>query len=404
MRGVLLTLALVGVAASAQVIDPNRPILLTGPDAYGSTLAESIDVAKLAAANGYNGISVGIGLRSMSDPNKISVSGVRTLTREALARGLKYICFRLDQVVPANQAWANKFNGGVIWNRLNRPPSGTWNTIAQMWQVARNVAADECVKAGKDPATSLIFVLTNEPGIGGAGGPCYDTWTTSRVYYNNFLKTGDQAQFLLAFPPELLGKPEGYIEPQFWAMLRYLRSRVSFKSKVFCVSFEGATPGQMPSTTGPDATWIYANCNGFGFTTFAPNAKAVYNSTTGALITPALTPAQCADGFRTRVNQTVAGLRTCPLLVNKQAIMTEYNLVLGRVPTGADSSVYRREVLRTGMSYPGLFGSAVHTAFSLSLLSPSGYEIFRRVFVNGVPTYPPYGSFAVGPNTLNELP
>lgn len=380
-----------------------RPILLTGPEAEGRTLPVAYETVNLATVHGYNGVSLGAGISRFQNPSNINLSGVRDLTRAAMQAGLSYVCWRLEVDVPNNQTWANAYNGGVLWPITTRPPQGTWPKIAEIWQTVRNIAAEEVVAAGKDPGKVLLFVLTNEPGLGGTNSPSYDNWSYSGFYYSLYQQTGIVDYFLLALPAEFLGKPEGYIEPAFWKMLRGIRRLVQFQAKVYAVSFEGAEsslPGQIASTVGPDAEWVYANCNGFALNMFTPNLRPNFDSLTLAMTRPALTPLQSGNAFRSRLTRLLTDLRANPILANEKVVLTEMNAALNRIPEYADPFPYRMEVLREGINYPGLDAAMMFTGITFDPAS-SIFQLFERVRVDGQYEIRPIGSQAVGPAYLS---
>jgi hypothetical protein len=391
--------------AGAQV-DLNKPILLTAPDAAGSSLPQAREVVQLAAQHGYNGISLGIGMARMTNPDNADLSGVRTVTRDAMQAGLKYVCWRLDVAVPNNQLWADEFNGGSIWPVGARPPQGAWEKIAAIWQSARDISAEEVTAAGKDPSKALIFVLGNEPGIGGVGGPSLGPWSYSGFYYNLFQATSDPTWFQMAFPADLTGAPEGYIEPGFWTMLRALTANVRFNAKTYCVSFEGAESslaGQVSSVTGPDAAWLYANTDGYALNIFSTNARKLFDSVTGTVTRATLTPAQGALAFKARLDKLLAVVKSNPILANEKVVLTEFNASAGRIPDFADAFLYREEMLKQVMSHPGLDGSMIYSAYATDPTTAS-LQLFNRTLVNGSLTITPVGSYAVGPNNLGRLP
>lgn len=383
-----------------------RPILLSGPDAQGSSLAASLDAVKLAKDSGYNGISLGIGIQRFSNPESIDLSGVRTVTRAAMDAGLQYVCWRLDVDVPNNQAWADYANGGAIWPVATRPPQGAWVRIAQIWQSARDLSAQEITAAGKSPSKVLIFVLANEPGIGGVGGPSLGPWSYSSFYYNLYRSTGDTQWFLAAFPAELLGAPEGYIEPGFWTMLRGIRGRVNFGAKAYCVSFEGADsslPAQLASVTGTDAEWLYTHNAGFALNVFGTNARKLFDSVTGTVTRAPLTPVQESAAFSARLDKVLGQMRQTPLLANEGVLLTEFNISTGRIPDFSDPFLYREELLKGVMAYPGLDGAMIFSAFADDPTANS-MQLFNRIFANGVYTIEPVGSNPVGPANLGLVP
>lgn len=396
---------LMSALSSAQV-DTTRPILLTGPEAFGSSLQQAQEVVQLAAKNGYNGVSLGIGIERMSDPNAIDLSGVRTVTRAAMQAGLKYICWRLDVDVPNNQPWADACNGGAIWPIATRPPQGAWARIAGIWQQARDVSAAEMAADGVDPSTGLIFVMVDEPGIGGVGGPSLGPWSVSGFYYNLFLATGDPTWFTVAFPAELAGAPEGNIEPGFWTMLRGIRSLVNFGAKNYCVSFEGAEaslPNQVASVTGADAEWVYSNSDGFALNIFGLNARKTFDSISFTFTRANLTPVQEAAGWKSRLDKLLAMIRVNPILANEHVVLTEFNVSTGRLPDLADYFPYREEILKQAMSYPNLDAAMIFSAYSTDP-STASMQLFNRVVTNGVVTITPLGSQPVGPANLGLVP
>lgn len=407
MRVLAVGFALFALASGAFAqIDPNRPILLTGPDARGSSLVQAREVVQLAAAHGYNGVSVGVGMSRISNPTTIDYSGVKAITKDAMAAGLKYVCFRLDIDIPNNQAWADEFNGGDVWPIATRPPEATWPKIAQIWQGVRDTAAAEVTAVGKDPSTALIFVLGNEPGIGGVGAPSLGPWSYSGFFYSLYQQTGDPTWFLVAFPQELLGQPEGYIDPGYWTMLRGVRSRVNFGAKNYCVSFEGfegSLPGQINSVTGPDAQWLYVNTSGFGINIFGTNARPTNDSITGVFTRASLTPVQEATAFLARLDKLVAIIRANPILANSPMILTEFNISVGRIPILADPFQYRESLLKATMAYPGAEGAAMFSAYADDPTSAS-FQLFNRTIVNGSVVTQPVGSGPVGPAYIGSVP
>jgi len=398
-----LTLSAIAAASYAQI---TRPILLTGPDAQGSSLQQAQEVVQLAAQHGYNGISMGIGMDRMTNPSIIDVSGVQAVTHAAMVSGLKYICWRLDMNIPNNQAWGDAFNGGEIWPIGARPPASTWPRIAAIWQAVKDASAQQIIADGGDPNKVLIFVLGNEPGIGGVGSASLDAWSFSGFYYSLFQSTGDPQWFLIAFPEEFLGQPEGYIEPGYWTMLRAIRNAVKFGGKTYCVSFEGAEaslPGQIASVTGDDAAWVYANTYGFAINIFGTNARKQTDSITGTTSRAPLTPVQEAAAYATRVDKLLAICKANPILANERVLITEFNISSGRVPDFVDPFPYREEILKQGMNYPGIDGAMIFTAYA-SDLTTNGMQLFNRVVVNGAVTITPVGSNPVGPKYVNLVP
>lgn len=403
--GIGAVLGVLAACASAQ-IDPNRPILLSGPDARGSSLVQAREVVQLAAAHGYNGVSVGVGMSRISNPTTIDLSGVRTVTKDAMLAGLKYVCFRLDIDIPNNQAWADEFNGGDAWPISTRPPEATWPKIAQIWQGVRDTAASEVTAAGKDPSTALIFIMGNEPGIGGVGAPSLGPWSYSGFFYSLYQQTGDPTWFLVAFPQELLGQPEGYIDPGYWTMMRAIRSQVNFNAKNYCVSFEGfegSLPGQIGSVTGPDAAWLYANTSGFGLNAFGVNARPTNDSITGVFTRASLTPVQSNVAFLARLDKIFGIIRGNAILANTPAILTEFNISVGRIPLLADPFQYRESMLKGTMSYPGIDGAMMFSAYADDPTSAS-FQLFNRTVVNGSVVIQPAGSGPVGPAYLGSVP
>lgn len=407
MKALVVGVTLLAVCASGWAqVNTTRPILLTGPVAFGASLPQAQEVVQLAAQHGYNGVSLGIGIERMADPNNIDLSGVQAITHAAMQAGLKYICWRLDVDVPNNQLWADACNGGTIWPIATRPPSGAWSRIAAIWQQARDTSAAEMTANGVNPSRGLIFVLVDEPGIGGVGGPSLGPWSTSGFYYNLFLATGDPTWFTVAFPAELAGAPQGYIEPGFWTMLRGVRSLVKFGCKTYCLSFEGSEaslPNQVASVTGPDAQWVYANTYGFAINVFGPNSRRTFDSISFTFTRANLTPVQEAAAWKTRLDKLLAMVRVNPILANKRVVLTEFNVSTGRLPDLADYFPYREEILKQAMSYPNMDASMIFAAYSTDPATAS-MQLFNRVVTNGVVSITPVGSNAVGPAYLNLVP
>lgn len=388
----LLALGLFGLAPLG-ACQSARQIYLTAPDAEGKTLAPAIEVTRLAAQHGYNGVSLGIGIQRFDDPAHVDLSGVKAVTRAAMQAKLKYICWRLDLKIPATQAWANKYNGGRLWELPNRPPEGTWPRISQIWQAARDASAAECKKAGRDPSQVLSFVLTNEPGIGGLGGPSKGAWSVVGKQYSRYQKSHDKDDFLAVFPEWAWGKPEGAIEPGFWKMLRALRRPLKLNARTYAVSYEGAESSiaaQSSSTSGADAQWVLANSNGVALNMFSPEANPKHGEP--------LAPAQAALAFAQRLRSVLSVLRSNPLLAKERVLLTEFNISLPRIPQGGDPFLYRMHLLRTVMGYPGIDGGAMFTAYSRDPTSTS-FPLFKR---EGS-VYEPIGSHAVGPAYLGMI-
>jgi hypothetical protein len=396
--------SLIAAISTAQ-LSP-RPILLTGPEAQGASLQQAEEVIQLAAKHGYNGVAFGGGVGRVNDPTFVDVSGIQTATHLAMTSGLKYICWRLDVDIPNNQAWADAYNGGDTWQIQTRPVSSTWTRIAQIWQAIRNASAQQIVADGGDPNKVLIFVLGNEPGIGGTGSASLGPWGTSGFYYSLFQSTGDPTWFLVAFPPELEGQPEGYIEPGYWTMLRSVVSQTSLGGAIYCVSFEGSEnsiAGQINSTTGPDAQWLFANTNGYALNIFGPNTRRQTDSVTGTVTKAPATPLQSAGNYTARVDKILTTIKGNPILTNEHLLITEFNLSSGRVPDNADLFPYREEMLKQVMVYPPIDGAMMFTAYSGDQTT-SGVNLFTRTVVNGVVTITPIGSNAVGPAYINMVP
>ena len=383
-----------------------KPVLLTGPAAQGTTLQLAKEVVQLAAQHGYNGVALGVGMDRMTNPSNIDLSGVKVITDLALQLGLKYVCWRLDTDIPNNQAWADAYNGGTVWPVQTRPPSTTWKKIAAIWQAVRDTSAQEITAAGGNPNSTLLFVIGNEPGIGGTGGPSLGPWTTSGFYYNLFLATGDPTWFLIAFPSELEGQAEGYIEPGYWTMMRNIRGLVKFSATTYAVSFEGAEsslPGQMASCTGADAQALYSNCFGYALNAFAPNTRKNFDSITGTVTRAAQTPVQSAAALTARLNGLLTTTRSNPLLANEHVILTEFNISTGRLPDFADPFPYREELLKQMANDPDFDGVMIYTAYNTEQTTNS-VQLFNRTVTNGVVTITPIGSNAVGPAYFNMVP
>lgn len=370
-----------------------RQIYLTAPDAEGKTLDAAIEVTRLAAQHGYNGVSLGIGIQRFEDPSHVDLSGVKAVTQAAMRAKLKYLCWRLDLKIPITQAWADKYNGGRLWELPNRPPEGTWPRIAQIWQAVRDTSAAECKRAGRDPSQVLTFVLTNEPGIGGLGGPSKGAWSVVGKTYSKYQKSGDRADFLQVFPEWAWGKPEGYIEPGFWKMLRELRKGVKLGARTYAVSYEGAESSiaaQASSSSGTDARWVFANSDGYAFNIFSPEANPKHGDS--------LAPAQAALAFSVRLKRLLGTLKSNPVLSKERILLTEFNISLNRIPKGGDPFLYRMHLLRTVLGYPGIDGGAMFTAYSRDPTSTS-FPLFTR----SGSTYQPIGSHAVGPAYLSMI-
>lgn len=383
-----------------------RPVLLNGPEAQGSSLAMAKEVVQLAAQHGYNGVSLGVGMQRFDNPANIDMSGVKAVSDLAMQVGLKYICWRLDVDVPSNQAWADAYNGGVIWPIQSRPAPGAWKRISAIWQAVRDTSAQSVSAAGLDPGTALLFVMGNEPGIGGTGGASLGPWSFSGFYYNLFLATGDVTWFLIAFPSDLLGQPEGYIEPGYWTMMRNIRGPVKFGAKTYAVSFEGgesSLPQQMASTTGPDAQTLYANCTGYGMNVFGPNARKVFDSITGTVTRASQTPLQSGMSLKNRLDGLLVTTRNNPLLTNEHVIITEFNISSARLPDFADAFPFREELLKQMINYPNLDAVMIFTAYTTEQATQS-VQLFNRTVVGGVVNITPIGSNAVGPAYLNMVP
>jgi hypothetical protein len=364
------------------------------------------EVVQLAAQHGYNGVSLGIGMQRFSNPANIDLSGVKQVTDLAMQLGLTYVCWRLDVDVPNNQAWANAYNGGVIWPVHTRPASGAWNRISEIWQAARDISAQSVTAVGKNPATALMFVLGNEPGLGGTGGPSLGPWNYSGFFYNLYLSTGDPTWFLVAFPGELLGQPEGYIEPGYWVMMRNIRGHVTFGAKSYAVSFEGgesSLPAQVASVTGPDAQALFANCNGYAINVFGPNARRSFDSITGTVTKAAASPTQAAAALKTRLDGLLVMTRANPILANERVVLTEFNISTGRIENFADAFPYREKMLKEMSINPELDATMIFTAFTTEQ-STQSVQLFNRAVIAGVVNIIPVGSNAVGPAYFNMVP
>ena len=401
-----LFLGAVSFFASISSAQFTRPVLLNGPDAQGASLTMAEEVVKLAAQNGYNGVSFGIGMDRLNDPTNIDLSGVKAVTDLAMQQGLKYICWRLDVDVPNNQAWANAYNGGEIWPIQTRPPQPSWTRIAQIWQSARDISAQEITAAGGDPTVSLLFVVGNEPGIGGTGGPSLADWSYSGFFYNLFQATGDVNWFLMAFPSDFVGDPEGFIDAGYWTMLRNIRGHVKFNAKSYAVSFEGSEvslPNQLASLTSTDAQALYANSSGYGINVFGPNARKSFDSVTNTVTKAAATPLQSGAALSTRLDGLLATTRANPVLANEHIVLTEFNISTGRIPDFADAFPYREELLKSMMNYPNLDAVMIFTAYT-TIQSTQSVQLFNRTVVNGTVTITPVGSNPVGPAWLNMVP
>ena len=151
---------------------------------------------------------------------------------------------------------------------------------------------------------------------------------------------------------------------------------------------------------GPDAEWVYANCNGFALNIFTPNLRPNFDSLTGAMTRPALTPAQTANAFRSRLTRILTDLRSNPILANEKVVLSEINAAQTRIPEFADPFPYRMEVLREGLTYPGLDAAMMFTGINFDPAS-SPFQLFERVRVDGQFVIRPIGSQAVGPAYLS---
>ena len=142
-----------------------------------------------AHALGYEGVVIGVGTDQIQDPLKTDWSGFSETVNDALNCGL-HIHLRLLQNVPVKaysngvyigpSAWVTRYNSGVSWPQPFRPPLSVCPYIAALvWQRATDILHDACIAHGLDPSKWCSEELTNEPGIGGAGGPYYgDSFST----------------------------------------------------------------------------------------------------------------------------------------------------------------------------------------------------------------------------------
>jgi hypothetical protein len=288
---------------------------------------------------GYEGVVIPIGTNQIQDPISTDWSGFAATVDDALKDGLK-VHLRLLQNVPVKaykngvaigpSAWVTRYNGGHSWTQPYRPPLTVCPFIAKLvWQRATDILYNACIANGLDPALYGSEELSNEPGIGGVGGP----------YAGDSFEKG-------IWP----SGAEGTIEPYYWTMLRKLR--YSFSSRgmaTYAATLEGTagTVGQteLNSVIGVDAQQVSEGCTGWGFNRYES--------------VPASTPLLAAQYWSLRAATQIARMRANPLIGKKPLFNTEFGMKLSKsLMTGSFSAdVYRRAVLGAQRATSGIVGS-----------------------------------------------
>jgi hypothetical protein len=228
--------------------------------------------------------------------------------------------------------WGELAGGG--WSQPHRPPESVWDEIVVAYRAIVEAAIAACKQCGKDPLKALAVVFFNEPGIDGNGGPHVGSFASRSM------------------PPELVGRPKGFIEPGFWKMARFLVSRTAlYGVPGYLLAFEasGGADGQveLDSCVGPDFEAAFRARPGYCINSYAP--RCVVSSEVGGLWSSA-----------TLSKLERAGLH--PVLGSaKRRAVCEANVMADRVPSGSDVSAFRRVCVGAMRELAGLDFVSVFT-------------------------------------------
>jgi len=337
---------------------PQTPTYLHVPAPRGTKVAAAQFAVAEASLLGYDGVVIPVGTDEIQDPLTTDWSGFAESVDEALRFRLK-VHLRLLQNVPVRafsngvaigpSAWVTRYNNGVTWNAPFRPPLSVCPYIAKLvWQRATDIACAECVNAGLNPVNYISEELTNEPCVGGAGGPYAGTSFATGVW------------------PSL---PQGTIEPYFWKMLRTLRySYSSHGIPTYAATLEGTagTVGQteLNCLAGDDAARVSAGCTGWGFNRYAS--------------VPCSSPSLEAASWSNRAQAQITRMRLNPLIASKPLFITEFGMKnSSSLMTGPYSVCeYRRAVLNAERSLPGVIGGGWFLSISTNTLG-LGYQLWN---------------------------
>lgn len=355
---VLSLLALGGLAAAQTPTYLHIP----APKGRQSLALWAIDQAK---SNGYDGVVLPVGTDRIQNPDagySVTWADFDACAKECARLRLR-IFLRLLQNVPAYaysngvrigpSAWATKYNGGKTWDTPNRPPAALWSLIPKkIWSPALGYVWNAYKAKGLDATAYIACELTNEPGIGGQGGPYVGS---SKPSYPGS-----------GWP----SAPEGTIEPEFARMLRVMRYAFPARGcRTFAVTFEGqhgdASANEVASVDPANTDWqqIAAGCSGFGFNRY--------------MTVPASSPDAAANIWRTREQAEVELLRSNPLIAGKSLFLTEFGMSADPRLRNGDGSLadYRTEIVRTQRQLSNIVGAGLYTSVSTNSKT-SGFELW----------------------------
>lgn len=336
------------------------PSYLHVPAAKGR-LQQALWCIDQAKALGYEGVVLPVGTNSIQDPDRTDWSAFESAVREAARLGLR-LHLRLMQDVPVStfsggvrtgdSAWVTRFNGGVSWSTPFRPPLTVCAAIAQrVWQVALDRALAVYGSLGLAGPALISLEETNEPGVGGAGAAYSGTSTFASVS---------------------AAGAQGFIEPEFWAMLWELQSHFDPRGcRLYAVTFEGQQSdndrdGRVDAQVEIDSVCgVYAQAvlmdpkvRGVGFNRYSVPASSV---------------SACGSSWGYREDWEARHLRANPLLRGKGLFVTEFGVssrsVAGRV------DLYRLAVLRRQRASVGLDGGGMFLSLSTNALN-RGFELW----------------------------
>jgi hypothetical protein len=423
----ILVLALVfGVSAVRRGIGPAlgqsgaAPIQQSGgtlsylniPVPKDSGIPNALWAAQEAHDQGWDGVEVGIG--STSNGLTRDWSGLKKLADLTASLKLR-IHLRLLESADANlykngvatpSWWAVTYNDGVPWPQPFRlPPKVAAACAKLLWQKGFDITYAAYQAHGLDPTTYITCEAANEAGIAGSGGPMLGSWSSSRSTWRRFQKEwanarGDRRspdfeaahKDYVAVLPEALwrnGDPklEGYIEPEFFAMLRTMLSNFDSKGcKVFPLTLKSTVgeEGQreIDSYTGPDVAWIASHYEGRGgFNCYMSPAAS--------------TVAECARNYLAREQEQVARMRKNPyfsgeLFDSEFGMENDSNHIRGNLGIAQG----RQAVLMAERKLTNVAGGAFFTSIGSNRLEEN-FNLYT-------PDHKPVGDFVVSPTAAGH--
>ena len=375
-----ICLLIASVFASAQTF-----IRASAPN--GTGWPEFDDAAALGRIIGYDGIAPDGGVNRFNEPahiltpdNQINPEGFQAhynATLHAFLLGYKYVLWRLQPDVPNNQRWADRYTGGKVWPYRNFPGvyadgsinRNAWNAPVRVYQGIIDASRRAAIGAGKDPSTSVWFVLSNELCKGGVG--------------NAKQNDGKLAPFYS-------GRPNGWAHPEQIKMVRKLRAGVTLGgSPTWFTSLENAAgkDGDVEiaawSDTNPvDARWLSDWTQGPAMNCYAADGD----------------PVRYAQKISSSINRIKSSGIFYRWNQNSRPIITEGGLFFERVQNEMDPAPERLAILKAGMTHPSIAGFGWFCLFAKT--GDYGQERCATATRIGPGVWSPIGSTFVGPKYL----